>query len=150
MNDVFTATDTATAAPALTVTVTFAEGTDGNVLATLLKQHIEAVVAADPRKADAAARLHGRLGIRSTEPPAEVTLVFAPGGVTIRNGIEPGVDGTITGPLKLQTETLVAKANPYTAMLRRQLKVRIRLSRPLFTAQAYSFLKVPPSLRPKD
>ena len=145
-----TTTPAAAAVPATPFAVTLGEGTDGNVLATLLKQHIEAVVAAEPRKAGAAARIHGRLGIRSTEPVADVTLVFAPGGVTIRGGIEPGVDGTITGPLKLQTETLVAKAKPYTAMLRRQLKVRIRLSRPLFTAQAYSFLKVPPSLRPKD
>jgi hypothetical protein len=130
--------------------VTLGEGTDGNVLATLMKQHIEAVVAAEPKKIDAAARIHGKLGVRSTEPPAEVTLAFEGAGVTIRGGIEDGVDGTITGPLKLQTETLVAKANPYIAMLKRQLKVGIKLSRPLFTSQAYGFLKVPPSLRPKE
>jgi hypothetical protein len=147
MNRATTATPATAGAP---LAVTLSEGTDGNVLATLLKQHIEAVVAAEPRKAGAAARIHGRLGIRSTEPVAEVTLVFEPGGITIRPGIEEGVDGTITGPLKLQTETLVAKANPYVAMLKRQLKIGIKLSRPLFTAQAYGFLKVPPSLRPSE
>ena len=146
MNEATTATQPA-AAP---FSVTLAEGTDGNVLATLLKQHIEAVVEAEPKKIDAAARIHGRLGIRSTEPVADVTLVFEPGGITIRPGIEDGVDGTITGPLKLQTETLVAKANPYVAMLKRQLKVGIKWGRPLFTSQAYGFLKVPPSLRPKE
>lgn len=140
-----TATKQDTAAPALQVTL--ADGEQANVLATLLKQHIEAIVAADDGKADAARRIRGKLGLHSTEPEALVTLVFDSEGITIRNGYDTDLDGTIKGPLKLQTETLVGQANPYREMLRRKLRVGVKWSRPLFTLKTYGFLKVPPSLR---
>lgn len=140
-----TVTQQPTEAPALQVTL--ADGEQANVLANLIKQHIDAIVAADPAKADVAKRIHGKLGLHSTEPDAHVTLVFDGEGVTVRNGYDTGLDGTIKGPLKLQTETLVGQANPYREMLRRKLRIGIKWSRPLFTLQTYSFLKVPPSLR---
>ena len=119
-----------------------------NVLAKLLKQHIDAIVAADPGKVEAARRIDGKLGLYSTEPEAKVTLVFGGGDLVIRNGFDDDLDATITGPLKLQTETLTGQENPYVAMLKRRLKVGIRWKRPLFSAQTYRFLIVPPSLRP--
>jgi|GEM_PF-630425 len=144
-----TATSADVSAPLLTVTL--ADGEEqANVLARLLKQHIDAIVAAEPQKIVAAAKIHGKLGLRSTEPEADVTVLFEDQGITIKNGLDTDVDGTITGPLKLQTETLVGKANPYREMLRRTLKIGIKWSRPLFTAQTYGFLKVPPSLRPPE
>jgi hypothetical protein len=145
VNETVTAAADATAAA---MDVVLAE-TEPNVLAGLLKQHIDAIIAADPAKIDAARKIRGKLGLNSTEPEAQVTLVFDGRGVTIKNGMDADRDGTITGPLKLQTETLIGVANPYREMLRRKLKVGIKPSRPLFTAQTYAFLKVPPSLRPK-
>ena len=136
-----------TAPPPLAVELVDGEE-DANVLATLLRNHIHDIVAADPSKVQAARRLEGRLGVRSTEPQVSVTLVFGRAGLRIKNGLEPALDGTITGPLKLQTETLAGLANPYWAMLQRKLKVSLRWSRPLFTLQTYSFLKAPPSMRP--
>ncbi len=137
----------AAAAPLLTVTLTDGEE-QANILARLLKKHIDDLVAGEPSKAAVAARIRGKLCLCSTEPEALVTLVFKNEGIEIKNGIDPDNDGVITGPLKLQTETLVGIANPYTAMLRRQLKVGIKWSRPLFTLQSYGFLKVPPHMRP--
>jgi len=129
--------------------VTLADGEeDANILARLLKKHIEDIVAEDPAKARAAAEIHGRLGLHSTDPEALVTLVFDEDGLVIKNGFDTDLDGTVKGPLKLQTETLVGVANPYTAMLRRRLKVGIKWSRPLFTLKTYSFLQVPKSMRP--
>jgi hypothetical protein len=146
MNQTTTAEATM-AAPLLNVTL--ADGEEqANVLAKLLKKHIEDLVAGEPSKADVARRIRGKLGLNSTEPEALVTLVFKNEGIEVRNGIDADNDGVITGPLKLQTETLVGVVNPYTAMLKRQLKVGIKWSRPLFTLQAYGFLKVPPHLRP--
>jgi hypothetical protein len=117
-----------------------------NVLAKLLKQHIEDIMAADPSKASDALEIRGKLGLQSTEPEAGVTLVFDGAGLSIKNGIDDDVDGVITGTLKLQTETLVGLANPYAAMLRRRLKVRIKPSRPFFTRATYRFLKAPKSM----
>ena len=134
------------APPALDVELV--DGEDANVLATLLKKHIEDIVAAEPSKAQAARSISGKLGVYSTEPEALVTLVFGAHGLRIRNGFDPDLDGEITGTLKLQTETLAGLANPYWAMLQRKLKVGFRWSRPLFTLQTYSFLKAPPSMRP--
>jgi hypothetical protein len=139
----------ATATSAAQLPVLLADGDEqANILAKLLKQHIDAIVAADAAKITAALKIHGKLGLHSTEPEAEVTLVFDGAGVVIKNGMDADVDGRITGPLKLQTETLVGVANPYREMLRRTLKVGFKLSRPLFTSTTYAFLKVPPSLRP--
>lgn len=134
---------------AAVLTVELLDGQDAaNVLAKLLKQHIEDIVAAEPAKAGEAKRIRGKLGLHSTEPEASVTLVFAEPGMSIKNEIDADVDGTITGPLKLQTETLVGLANPYTAMLRRRLKVGVRWSRPLFTLTTYRFLRAPKSMLP--
>jgi len=131
------------------LTVTLADGDEGaNVLARLLKQHIDAIVEADPRKAGAARRIHGKLGLHSTDPEARATLVFDGVGITVKNGFDPGLDATVTGPLKLQTETLTGQANPYLALLRRRLKLGIRWRRPLFSARTHRFLVVPESLRP--
>ncbi|HXF50787.1 MAG TPA: hypothetical protein VNM43_03790 [Dehalococcoidia bacterium] len=128
--------------------VVFAEGEEkANIVAKLLKQHIDAIVAADPSKIDAARKLRGKLGIHSTEPDEKVTLIFEGGRVTIRNGFDADLDGAISGPLKLQTETLAGVATPYREILRRKLKVRIKLTRPLFTSQTYNFLKVPPAMK---
>lgn len=128
--------------------VAFAEGEEkANIVAKLLKQHIDAIVAADPSKVDAARKLRGKLGIHSTEPDEKVTLIFDGERVTIRNGFDPDLDGAITGPLKLQTETLAGIANPYIEILRRKLKVRIKLTRPFFTSRTYNFLKVPPAMK---
>ncbi len=136
-------------AAAARLPVVLAEGEEqANILAKLLKQHIDAIVEADAGKATAALKIRGKLGLHSTEPEAEATIVFDGAGVMIKNGMDAECDGKITGPLKLQTETLVGVANPYREMLRRQLKVSFKLSRPLFTSTTYSFLKVPPSLRP--
>ncbi len=140
----------ATAVAAATeLPVVLADGEEGaNILAKLLKQHIDAIVEADAGKVKAALNIRGKLGLHSTEPEAEATLVFDGAGVLIKNGMAPDCDGKITGPLKLQTETLIGVANPYREMLHRTLKVSFKLSRPLFTLTSYSFLKVPPSLRP--
>ncbi len=128
--------------------VVFAEGEEkANIVAKLLKQHIDAIVAADPSKVDAARKLHGKLGIHSTEPDEKVTLIFDGERVIIRNGFDPDLDGAITGPLKLQTETLAGIANPYREILRRKLKVRIKMTRPFFTSRTYNFLKVPPAMK---
>jgi hypothetical protein len=133
--------------PALRITL--ADGEEAaNIFAKLLKQHIEGIVEGDPSKAAAAARIRGKLGLHSTEPDAFVTLVFGDDGVTIKNGFDTDLDGRITGPLKLQTETLIGVANAYVAILKRQLKLGVKWSRPLFTAQTYAFLKVPESMRP--
>jgi hypothetical protein len=137
----------AVAQPALPVSLV--DGEDGaNILAKLLKKHVEDIVAADPSKAIDALGIDGKLGVHSTEPDVAVTLIFGPDGLGIKNGFEPDLDGAITGPLKLQTETLAGIANPYGAMLRRKLKVSIRWSRPLFTLQTYGFLKAPKSMLP--
>jgi hypothetical protein len=120
---------------------------EANVFAKLLKQHIESIVEGDLSKANVAGKIHGKLGLHSTDPEALVTLVFGDDGITIRNGFDNDLDGRITGTLKLQTETLVGAANPYVAILKRQLKLGVKWSRPLFTAQTYGFLKVPESMR---
>jgi hypothetical protein len=140
--------DQATVAQPAQLTIELVDGEDANILATLLKKHIEDIVAADPGKAHQARSISGKLGLHSTEPEASVTVVFLDDGLRIKNDIDADVDGTITGPLKLQTETLAGLANPYAAMLRRRLKIGIRWSRPLFTLQTYGFLKVPKSMLP--
>jgi len=145
MND--TPVAAAAASPALSVIL--ADGEEqANILAKLLKQHIDAIVAADAGKVAAARKIQGKLGLRSTEPQADATLVFDGSGVTVRNGLDADLDGKITGPLKLQTETLIGQANPYREILRRKLKLGVKWTRPMFTAATYAFLKVPPSLRP--
>jgi hypothetical protein len=137
----------AIAQPALAVSLVDGED-EANILAKLLKKHVEDIVAADPSKAAVALGIDGKLGVHSTEPDVAVTLIFGADGLRIKNGFEPDLDGVITGPLKLQTETLAGIANPYGAMLRRKLKVSIRWSRPLFTLQTYGFLKAPKSMLP--
>jgi hypothetical protein len=129
------------AGPALEVAL--ADGEGANIVAQLLKQHIEGIVAAAPAKAGAARKIKGKLGIHSTEPDARVTLVFDGQGVVIKNDWDADLDGRITGPLKLQTETLAGQANPYREMLRGKMKVGVKLTRPLFTLTTYNFLKVP-------
>lgn len=143
-----TTSDTAAAAPPLEVVL--ADGDQANLFAGLLKQHIDAIVAADPAKAGVARKINGKLGLHSTEPESAATLVFDGTRVTVKNGIDDDVDGRIKGPLKLQTETLTGKENPYKAMLRRTLSVGFRWRRPLFTLTTYRFLMVPESLRPKE
>jgi hypothetical protein len=78
-----------------------------NMLAKLLKQHISATIEADADKVAAALNIRSRLGVHSTEPQAEATLVFDGTGVLIKNAMEPDGDGKITVPRQLQTETLV-------------------------------------------
>ncbi len=129
------------AGPALEVAL--ADGEGANIVAQLLKQHIEGIVAAAPSKAGAARRITGKLGIHSTEPDAKVTLVFDGQRVVIQNDWDTDLDGRIMGPLKLQTEALAGQANPYREMLRGKLKVGIKLTRPLFILTTYNFLKVP-------
>jgi hypothetical protein len=136
-----------TAQPALAIKLIDGED-EANILAKLLKKHVEDIVTADPSKAADALRIDGKLGVHSTEPDLAVTLIFGADGLRIKNGFEPDLDGAITGPLKLQTETLAGMANPYSAMLRRKLKVSMRWSRPLFTMKTYGFLKVPKSMLP--
>jgi hypothetical protein len=137
-------------AEAAQLNIELPDGDDANILATLLKQHIEDIVAADPAKVRQALRINGKLGLHSTEPDVSVTVIFGDAGLRIKNEIDPDVDGTITGPLKLQTETLAGIANPYREMLRRKLKIGFRWSRPLFTLQTYGFLKVPKSMLAKE
>jgi hypothetical protein len=137
-------------AEAAQLNIELPDGDDANILATLLKQHIEDIVAADPAKVRQALRINGKLGLHSTEPDVSVTVIFGEAGLRIKNEIDPDVDGTITGPLKLQTETLAGIANPYREMLRRKLKIGFRWSRPLFTLQTYGFLKVPKSMLAKE
>jgi hypothetical protein len=128
--------------------VFLADGEDAaNVFARLLKQHIDAIVGADPGKTLSALGMRGKLGLHSTEPDELVTLTFDGERVTIKNGFDDDLDASITGPLKLQTETLIGAANPYVAMLKRKLTVGIRWRRPLFSFWAYRFLMVPASLR---
>lgn len=142
-------TTAATGARSTSLDVTLADGEENaNILAKLLKQHIDAIVAADPAKATVARGINGKLGLHSTEPDARVTLVFDGKALAIKNGFDADLDASIIGPLKLQTETLTGQANPYTAMLKRKLKVGIRWKRPLFSLVTYRFLIVPPSLRP--
>lgn len=142
-------TTATTAATGTSLDVTLADGEESaNILAKLLKQHVDAIVAADPGKVAAARRINGKLGLYSTEPDARVTLVFDGKGLAIKNGFDDDLDASITGPLKLQTETLTGQANPYAAMLKRKLKVGFRWNRPLFSLVTYRFLIVPPSLRP--
>jgi hypothetical protein len=141
-------TATPTQTRAILPEVALADGEDAaNIFAKLLKQHIEGLFAGDPSKVAVAKRIRGKLGLHSTEPDALVTLVFADGTITIKNGFDADLDGRITGPLKLQTETLVGVANAYTSILKRQLKLGVKWSRPMFTAQTYGFLKVPESMR---
>jgi hypothetical protein len=130
--------------------IELADGEDANVFAGLLKKHIEDLIEGDDSKIRSAAKIRGKLGLHSTDPEALVTLVFGEDGIVIRNGFDEDLDGRITGTLKLQTETLVGRANPYAAMLRRRLSVGIKWSRPLFTLQTYSFLKVPKWMRPEE
>lgn len=143
-----TITETSEHARAAALDVSLADGEEGaNVFAKLLKQHIEGLVAGDPSKVAVAGKIRGKLGLHSTDPEALVTLVFGDAAITIKNGFDSDLEGRITGPLKLQTETLVGAANPYAAILKRQLKLGVKWSRPLFTAQTYGFLKVPESMR---
>jgi hypothetical protein len=141
--------DAAAEGAAPTMNIELPDGEQANIFATLLRQHIEGLVAGDPSKAAVAAKIRGKLGLHSTDPDAKVTLVFGNEGLTIKNGFDDDLDGRITGPLKLQTETLIGAANAYTSILRRRLKLGIKWSRPLFTAQTYGFLRVPESMRPK-
>lgn len=142
-----TVAETPTTAETARLDVQLVDGEDAaNVLAKLLKQHIEDITAAAPSKASDALEIRGKLGLQSTEPEASVTLVFDGTGLSIQNGIDDDVDGVITGTLKVQTETLVGLTNPYAALLRRRLKVRIKPSRPLFTRATYLFLKAPESM----
>lgn len=147
MNQTMTAETSRAQASALRITL--ADGEEqANVFAKLLKQHIEGIVEGDPAKIAVASKIRGKLGLRSTDPEALVTLVFGDDGITIKNGFDADLDGRITGTLKLQTETLIAVANPYVEMLKRRLKVGVKWSRPAFTAQTYAFLKVPVFMRP--
>lgn len=78
--------------------VVLADGEEqANILAKLLKQHIDAIVEADAAKGAAALKIRGKLGLHSTEPEAEATLVFGGAGVLIRNGVGPDCDGKIRG-----------------------------------------------------
>jgi putative sterol carrier protein len=130
-------TTIATEAPRASLDVTLADGEENaNILAKLLKQHVDAIVAADPAKATVARRINGKLGLYSTEPDARVTLVFDGKALAIKNGFDDDLDASITGPLKLQTETLTGQANPYVAMLKRKLKVGF-VDRPLFSLVTY-------------
>jgi hypothetical protein len=147
MNQTMTAGTSEARVSALQITLADGEE-EANVFAKLLKQHIEGIVEGDPAKVTVASKIRGKLGLRSTDPEALVTLVFGDDGITIKNGFDADLDGRITGTLKLQTETLIAVANPYVEMLKRRLKVGVKWSRPLFTAQTYAFLKVPVSMRP--
>jgi hypothetical protein len=68
-------------APASALRVTLADGEEAaNIFGKLLKQHIEGIVAGDPSKSAAAARIRGKLGLHSTAPDAFVTLVFGDDG----------------------------------------------------------------------
>ncbi len=146
MNQAITATSERARAAALDITL--ADGEEGaNIFAKLLKQHIEELIAGDPGKVAVAGKIRGKLGLHSTDPEALVTLAFGDTVITIKNGFDGDLDGQIAGTLKLQTETLVGAANPYVAILKRQLKLGVKWSRPLFTAQTYGFLKVPESMR---
>jgi hypothetical protein len=147
MSQTMTARPADAQAPALHIAL--ADGEEAaNIFAKLLKQHIEGIVEGDPAKVAVASKIRGKLGLHSTDPDALVTLVFGDGGITIKNGFDGDLDGRITGTLKLQTETLTGAANPYVEIVKRRLKLGVKWSRPLFTAQTYAFLKVPEPMRP--
>jgi hypothetical protein len=124
------------------VRVILVDGEAASGLGEMTCQYLQQILEEDPSKRRQALGLRGRLGLEAAEGGIAVTLSFEGEEIRIQNGLLEPVDAYIAGPFQLLIEVLGGQANPYREVLRRRLRVRPSLRRPLFGLRAYGFMRL--------
>lgn len=125
------------------VPVALAAGEAASGLAQMTGLYLQQTLADSAAKRRQARSLRGRLGLQTVEGDVAITLAFDGGGISIEEGLVPPIDAYIGGPFQLLMEALGGQANPYLEVLRRRLRVRPSLRRPLFALRAYNMMRLP-------
>lgn len=124
------------------VKVILVDGEAASGLGQMTCQYLEQVLEDEPSKRQQALGLRGRLGLEAAEGGVAITLTFRGEEIWIQNGLLRPLDAYIAGPFQLLIEVLGGQANPYREVLRRRLRVRPSLRRPLFALRAYEFMRL--------
>lgn len=124
------------------VQVILVDGEAASGLAEMTCQYLRQTLEEVPSKQGQALKLRGRLGLQADEGGVAVTLSFDGEEIRIQNGLLGPLDAYIAGPFQLLIEVLGGQANPYREVLRRRLRVRPSLRRPLFGLRAYRFMRL--------
>lgn len=130
-----------TDAPA--VHVWLANGEKSSGLGLMTKQYLEQTLADDAEKRLQATRLRGSLALEATDSDTAITIDFRGGEIWIRDGVAESVDAYVGAPFPLLLDLLGGRANPVAAAMRRRVRVRTSLRRPLFGLQVLRVLKAP-------
>jgi predicted lipid carrier protein YhbT len=115
--------------------------------ASIVQQYLEQQLAESAARRRRALRLSGRLGLTATDYRASVTVEFCGNRISVRDGIDPRLDASIAGPLKLLTAMLQGTANPLIEHLRGRLRVSSRLKTLLLPLRVHRLMQLRPERR---
>jgi hypothetical protein len=124
------------------VRVILVDGEAASGLGQMTCQYLQQVLEEAPSKREQALGLRGRLGLEADEGGVAITLTFRGEEILIENDLLRPLDAYIAGPFQLLIEVLGGQANPYREVLRRRLRVRPSLRRPLFGLRTYGFMRL--------
>lgn len=130
-----------TDAPAVRVWLVDGEKSSG--LGLMTQQYLEQTLADDAEKRLQAAKLRGSLALDATDAGTAITIDFRGNEIWIRNGAAEPVDAYVGAPFPALLDLLGGRTGPVAATLRRRVRTRSSLRRPLFALQAYRLMKAP-------
>lgn len=123
------------------VSVTLVDAESPSGLATMTYQYLIQTLDAEPERRREAAGLHGRMALDATDAGVAITLIFEGDRISVQDGIATPVDGYVGAPFMLLMRLLSGDQNPYAAVLRRQLRFRASVRRPLFSYRVFNLMK---------
>jgi putative sterol carrier protein len=127
-----------------TVHVWLANGEKSSGLGLMTQQYLEQTLADDEERRRRATRLRGSLALDATDSKTAITIDFRGGEIWIRDGVAESVDAYVGAPFPLLLDLLGGRASPVSAAMRRRVRVRTSLRRPLFALQVLRVLKAAP------
>ena len=123
------------------VSVSLVDAESPSGLASMVYQYLVQTLDQEPERRREAAGLRGRLALEATDAGVAITLIFEGDRISVQDGIATPVDGYIGAPFMVLMRLLSGEKNPYLAVVRRQVRFRASLRRPLFSYRVFQLMK---------
>jgi hypothetical protein len=130
------------------VEVLAADGERLNGLGMMMLQYLEQNFNEFENKSRKALGLRGVVTIE-VEKGIASTLSFMGPKIFIKNGIGPNPDLHLNGPYLTFAKILSGQANPFTELLKRNIKLKSWPKRPIQCLKIMNFLKIPSGYTPQ-
>jgi len=132
------------AAATTLVSVRLVEAESASGLALMTYQYLVQTLDQEPERRREAAALRGRLALEATDASVAITLIFEGNQISVQDGIVAPADGYMGAPFMLLMRLLSGEQNPYLAVVRRRLRLRVSPRRPLFSYRVFQLMKARP------